>query len=240
VILSPSGTPTPSFNPYLDVYPTQTTATVNSSQQLVLSGSAQSLGVKRHFGVNGNIQNGTGFLTGYANRNVFTVDYVAAPSSLDNAKFGINLDSLLGGYFYISQEYLSTARYDLKILYKEASGGNTITVLSNVAQSAILARYQLFFYNPVYTYTSAFLQTIDFDWEVYKDGVSLATSAANSKLRLNYGQIDLCNNTTYRAEATVTGGGTNITIDNFGIGLNGNLSCLPSATPAPPPPAPGP
>tara|TARA_R110000787_G_scaffold284106_1_gene397507 strand:+ start:150 stop:866 length:717 start_codon:yes stop_codon:yes gene_type:complete len=238
--LSPSGTPTPNFNPYLDLYPTNTTATVNSSQQLVISGTSTALGVKRHFGVNGNIQNGTGFLTGYANRNVFTVDYVAAPSFLNSAKFGIELDSQYGGYFFIRQQFVSgpPSRYDLRVLWRQAnSGGGSgqgyVKVLSSVAQSAILARYQLVFYNPVYIYSNVFIQTIDFDWEVYKDGVSVATSAANTKLRFYYNQIDLCNNTTYEAEVL---GNTNITIDNFGIGLNGNLSCLPAASPAPPPP----
>jgi len=221
-----------------------TVATVNSTPELVLSSTQQRAGTQRQFGVDGNIQAGTGYLTGFANRNVFTIDYVSAPAQMDTVEFGIKFANLpfnsSSSYFAFAQSPgITQTRYDLDLIYSDSGFGTTINILSNVPQSNLYARFQLQFFNPVFNYVNALNQSIDFDWAAFQDGVNIADSTSNNKLRLKFNQFDLCNNTYYFIEGRAFNSGTNVTFDNFGIGLNGNLSCIPSAIPTPPP-APGP
>ena len=249
--MSETGTPTPTVNPYLrptDAAFFGTTGTVNSSAEIELTNTNAFAGMMRHFGVNGSIQTSTGYLTGYANRNVFTIDLVDLPASgVISCYFGIKLGTL--GF--------SSSTQGIFIEIKERSGGGTwdmfarwslnnpfptqqtATIASGVTNiSTLYGRYQIEFFNPIYSYTSANLNHIEFDWNVVQDGITVATSAANSTMEINYNDPtnNLCEDTYYFAQVQDTGT-ADATFDNFGIGLNGNLSCLPSATP---PAAPGP
>jgi len=241
--LSETGTPTPTANPYLRFTDSAffgSTATVNNSAKIELTNTNAFASMMRHYGVNGSVQNSTGFLTGYANRNVFTIDLAALPASgVISSYFGIKIGTLA----------VSTTTQGIFIEIKQRSGGGawdlfarwslnttfptqqTATLLPvTTTLSNFYGQYQIEFFNPVYVYNSQFFNFVRFNWNVLKDGVTLASSLSYTNLEMNYNQLNLCDNTYYFAQAQDTDN-ADATFDNFGIGLNGNLSCLPSAIP---------
>jgi hypothetical protein len=246
--LSETGTPTPTVNPYLR--PTDsaffgTTGTVNSSAEIELTNTNAFAGMERHFGVNGSVQTSTGYLTGYANRNVFNIDLVALPASgVISCYFGIKVGTLsvsstTQGIFIDIRERSGggawdlLARWSLNTAFPTQQTATLLPATTNL--SNFYGTYQIEFFNPVYVYNSQFFNFVRFNWNVLKDGVTLASSSSYTNLEINYNFRNLCDNTYYFAQVQDSDN-ADATFDNFGIGLNGNLSCLPLA----PPPAPGP
>jgi len=246
--LSETGTPTPTANPYLRFTDSAffgSTATVNNSAEIELTNTNAFASMMRHYGVNGSVQNSTGFLTGYANRNVFTIDLVDLPASgVISCHFGIfvgsgNDDSGQGIKIQINERsgggaWDCEAYWSLNTTFPTNQTATLLPVTTTL--SNFYGRYQIEFFNPVYVYNSQFFNFVRFNWNVVKDGITLASSTSYTNLEMNYNAFNLCDDTYYFARVQDTGN-ADATFDNFGIGLNGNLSCLPSATP---PAAPGP
>ena len=250
MILSPTTPPTPSANPYVaEPQPAKqdTTITVNSSGQAVTTTAPGDTfaGFYRHFGVDGDLASGTGYLTGYSNRNVFSIDLVDIG---DESLFSVAVTSeatVSDGYkkgIQIKFDRLSNTNYDVKVEWQYFTGiffsTKEVTVLTNQSAASLAGTYQIEFYNPVYANPSTLYGTIDWDWQATKDGVTLTSSAgSNGKSIWRFLSSDLCNLSGICVNTQNLYNTVDFTIDNFGIGLNGNLSCLPSPTP---PSAPGP
>lgn len=244
MILSPTAPPTPSSNPYL-VEPqsskSQTVITVNSSAQAVTTNGVGGsfAGFYRHFGVNGNLALGTGYETGYNKRNVFSFDLVdVGDESFLN--FSASSEATVSdGYktgIQIEFQRQSNTNYDVKVIWQYFTGvfysTKEATVLTNQSAANLTGTYQIEFYNPVYALPGGSFGTIDWDWQATKDGVSLASSAgSNGKAIWRFFGFDMCNDTGISVTTQNLFNTINFTIDNFGIGLNGNLGCLPLPVP---------
>lgn len=248
MILSPTTSPTPTLNPYVvepQTFKQNTKITVNSSAQAVTTtGSGDTFaGFYRRFGVNGNFLLGSGYETGYSKRNVFSIDLVDIG---DESFFSVAVSSeatVSDGYkkgIQIKFDRLSNGNYDVKVEWQYFNGiffdTKEVTVLTNQSAASLAATYQIEFYNPVYSNPTTQYGTIDWDWQATKDGVTLTSSAgSNGKSLWRFINSDLCNVTGICVNTQNLFNTVDFTIDNFGIGLNGNLSCIPL-----PPPAPGP
>ena len=242
MILSPTAPPTPSFNPYVvELQPSKsnTVITVNSSAQAVTTNptGGSFAGFYRHFGVNGNLALGTGYETGYNKRNVFSVDLVdVGDESFLNFSVNSQATAADGYKFGIQFEFQrqSNTNYDVKVIWRYGTGFTykEVTVLTNQSAANLAGTYQIEFYNPVYNIPNTQYGTIDWDWQATKDGVSLASSAgSNGKAIWRFFGSDMCNDTGISVNTQNLYNAIDFTIDNFGIGLNGNLGCLPLPVP---------
>ena len=247
VILSPTTTPTPTWNPYVaELNRLNTTLTVNAAAEAVASVTTGNFaGFYRHFGVSGKLQSGTGYNTGYSNRNVFSVDLVDIGGLTDLAMSvgseATESDGWTKGlYFRFARTTVGAGvNWDVFVRWRYFDGISNqfqeVQVLTNKLKADLYATYQIEFYNPVYSSPSILFGRIEWEWKATIDGLVVANSSAtNPKASWEFLNYDLCNLT----GITVTGQdvvnpGMSFTVDNFGIGLNGDLSCLPSPVPPP-------